>query len=539
LTEDSKDAALRTLLREVERLRAVEERLRTENEHLLETQRALEENRDRYSDLFDSAPVPWLALDKAGTIRNLNLVAVTLMGAGRRHLVGAPLTTLVHPEDRKRLLDHLFASQTTSLPLSCELRLVAGEKSLLPVRLSTRRSERDGESLMVALTDLRERDAAAAERQRLAEAEREARAANEAKDQFIAMLSHELRTPLTPVLAAASALAEFPELPLEVRETLAIVQRNVTTEAQLIDDLLDLARIAHGKLRVEKHPVDIHRIVCTAIETVTQDTEHKQLQVVTDLTAARYWVSGDATRLQQVFWNLLRNAIKFSNPGGQIAIRTWNSGERLLIEISDIGRGIDAATLTRLFEPFEQAYDENAASAKGLGLGLPITRGILDQHEATIVADSQGLGKGARFVIEIDTIAPPTLRPTQRTTTPPPPGKTTRILLVEDHEDTADIFERLLRRGGYEVRVESSLKSALSVDREAFDLLLSDVGLADGSGLDLMRAMRKRGKVKGIALSGYGTDEDVRASKDAGFAAHLTKPVNFGELLAAIAALDH
>ena len=538
MAEDAKDVALRTLLGEVARLRAVEERLRTENEHLLDTQRALEENRDRYSALFDSAPAPWLTLDRLGTIQDLNLMALTLMGADRPRLVGTPLTALVFPADRRRLLDHLLSSQTASLPLDCELRLATGDASLVPVRLSTRGAAPGGENLMVVLTDLREREAEAAERERLTEAEREARAANEAKDQFIAMLSHELRTPLTPVLAAASALAEFPELPLEVRETLAIVQRNVVTEAQLIDDLLDLARIAHGKLRVERHPVDIHQVARAALETVTEEIAHKQLQVVTELTARRYWVSGDATRLQQVFWNLLRNAIKFNNEGGQIAIRTWNSAERLLIEISDTGRGIDAATLTRLFEPFEQAYDENAASAKGLGLGLPITRGLLDQHEATIVADSRGLGKGARFVIDIDTIAAPTARPPQRTTTPPPPGKTTRILLVEDHEDTADIFERLLRRGGYEVRVESSLKSALSVDRGAFDLLLSDVGLADGSGLDLMRAMRKKGKVKGIALSGYGTDEDVRASKDAGFAAHLTKPVNFGDLLAAIAALD-
>lgn len=537
MTDDPRDGALGALLNEVERLRVIEERLRAENEHLLETQRVLEENRDQYSELFDHAPLPWLTLDDAGTIQNLNLVAVTLLGAGRHQLIGAPLTTLVHPEDSRRLLDHLLSCQGTSQPMSCELRLAPRHAEPVPVRISTRRSGSGGETYSVALLDLREQKAASAERLRLAAAEREARAANEAKDQFIAMLSHELRTPLTPVLAAASALIDFPELPSEVRETLAIVQRNVTTEAQLIDDLLDLARISHGKLRVDRQPVDVHQVMRNALETVTEEVRQKALEVALDLSADRYWVSGDFTRLQQVFWNLLRNAIKFSLQGGQLAIRTWNSGDRLLVEVSDTGRGMEPATLARLFEPFEQAYDENAASAKGLGLGLPISRGILEQHQATIIANSQGLGRGARFVVEIETIEPPTLRPSAPPSSAPPPNQSLRILLVEDHEDTAEIFERLLRRRGYEVRVASSLQSALSVDREAFDLLLSDVGLSDGSGLDLMRALRQKGKVKGIALSGFGTEDDVRASKDAGFAAHLTKPVNFSDLLAAIAAL--
>jgi len=257
------------------------------------------------------------------------------------------------------------------------------------------------------------------------------------------------------------------------------------------------------------------------------------------LTAQQHWVDGDATRLQQVFWNLLRNAIKFSDEGGHIAVRSWNSGERLLLEVGDDGRGIEPHMLTRLFEPFEQAPDRgsSAAGVRGLGLGLPICRGILDQHDATIVASSQGPGTGARFVIEIGCVDRPTLLPAPAPTPPPPSQETVRILLVEDHEDTADVFERLLRRRGYEVQVANSVQSALAVDRAAFDVLLSDVGLADGSGLDLMRTLRKTGQVRGIALSGYGTEEDVRASKEAGFAAHMTKPVNFGDLLEAIASL--
>lgn len=353
------------------------------------------------------------------------------------------------------------------------------------------------------------------------------------------MLSHELRTPLTPVLAAASALVEFEGLPDQVRDTLAIVQRNVATEAQLIDDLLDLARLSHGKMRISKRPLDLHQAVHRAVETLSAELRAKQLQLGVDLTATEHWVSGDDTRLQQVFWNLLRNAIKFTPEAGQIAIRTWNSGCRVFAEVSDSGQGIKSAMLARLFEPFEQALDQDGVSNRGLGLGLPICRGILEQHEASIVASSPGPGKGSRFVVEfanVEAVAAPAAQPPS--VPPPAAANLKRILLVEDHPDTAAIFEMLLTRDGYDVTVADSIQAALQVARDTFDLVLSDVGLPDGTGLDLIRALRKSGSVKGIALSGYGTEEHVRASKEAGFDAHLTKPVNFDELRQAIATLS-
>ena len=172
-----------------------------------------------------------------------------------------------------------------------------------------------------------------------------------------------------------------------------------------------------------------------------------------------------------------------------------------------------------------------------MGLGLSICRGILDQHGATIAASSPGVGKGARFVVELEAIDKPMVQETRASSAPPPPGPKVRILLVEDHEDTAEILQLLLRRNGYEVHAVHSVQSALAVDRAAFDILLSDVGLGDGTGLELMRTLRKTGKVKGIALSGFGTDADVRASKEAGFSVHVTKPVHFRSLIDAIASL--
>ncbi|HWZ91288.1 MAG TPA: ATP-binding protein, partial [Polyangiaceae bacterium] len=383
-----------------------------------------------------------------------------------------------------------------------------------------------------------ERDAAIVEHLRLTKSESEARAANLAKDQFIAMLSHELRTPLTPVLAAASAFAESEDLPAELRSAFAIVQRNVMTEVQLIDDLLDVARITRGRLRVDKRHVDAHRAVGDALETLTADMAEKNLALIVELKAERAWVNGDLTRLEQVIWNLLRNAVKFTPEGGQITVRTWNHQHRLRIEVSDTGRGIDSERLARLFEPFQRVTDESPESSSGLGLGLSICRGILEQHGATITADSQGAGKGSRFVVELDTIESPTPQEEVRqSSAPPPPGPRVRILLVEDHEDTAEVLQWLLQRSGYEVQVVHSVRAALAVDRAQFDVLLSDIGLADGTGLELMRALRKKGKVKGVALSGFGTDEDVRASKEAGFSAHVTKPVQFHSLVEAIASL--
>jgi PAS domain S-box-containing protein len=532
LTADAeKDAIIRALQDEVERLQ-------TENDDLLETQRQLESSRERYSELFDHVPVAWITVDTAGTVQNLNLLAVTLIGSGRTHLVGSPLSLSVHPDDRQRFRDHLLAVATSPEPQRCELRLSSREGAPIPVRLSTRHTAGDEGSFIIALLDLREREAADAERHRLTEAEREARAANAAKDTFIAMLSHELRTPLTPVLAAASALSDFRELPGDLRDTLTLIQRNVKTEVQLIDDLLDLTRITHGKMRVDRHPVDVHCVARDAVEAVRAEAQRVQVKLGTDLVASHHWVEGDPMRLQQVFDNLLRNAIKFTPTAGHIEIRTWNSKDRLLVEVSDDGAGIDTDSLSRLFQPFEQALQDSMASSKGLGLGLPICRGILGQHDATIVANSAGPGRGARFVIEIGFIEPPTLRPPAPSTPLPPPSGSLRVLLVEDHEDTAEIFERLLRRGGYTVHVASSVESALAVEADAFDVLLSDIGLADGSGLDLMRTLRKTRQVKGIALSGYGTEEDVRASREAGFALHLTKPVEFADLVDAIAKLN-
>jgi PAS domain S-box-containing protein len=535
MSDESPDALQREeLLTELRSLREEEERLRAENDHLLESQRELEDSRNHYVELYDLAPIAWLTLDKEGTIRDVNLLAATLFGSHRRYLTGIPLKVLIVPEDRRRLLDHLAMGASPDESPRCELRILARASEPIPVLLVTRRPRGHDGIYVTALLDLRERLLAEEERERLAVREREALAANEAKDQFIAMLSHELRTPLTPVLAAVSALGERPNVSHELRSIFTMLQRNVTAEARLIDDLLDVTRISRGKMQVEKQPMDLHAAVREGLDTLQTEIEAKRHSMLIALAAGQHWVNGDPMRLRQVFWNILRNAIKFTPNGGRIEIRSWNREGKIVIEVSDTGRGIHPDALGRVFAAFEQVSDEGSTPRGGLGLGLAICRGIVELHEGRVVATSRGLGQGARFLVELGAIEEPEQQILSPRSSQPPPKGRPRILLVEDHEDTAEMLNELLSSVGYEVRTANSFQAALAMELEAGDIVVSDVGLGDGSGLDLVRLLRAKANVRAIALSGFGTEADKRASLEAGFSTHLTKPVNFEVLLAAI-----
>jgi CheY-like chemotaxis protein len=317
-----------------------------------------------------------------------------------------------------------------------------------------------------------------------------------------------------------------------------MMSRNVRTEARLIDDLLDVTRISRRKLRIEPQPLDVHGAVREAIETLSPAAVTKRLSVEVHLDADHHHASADPVRLKQVFWNLLSNSVKFTPERGHIELRSWNntaSGKRwLAVEVSDTGKGFEPAASAGLFEAFEQGPEAPERNG-GLGLGLAICKGVMELHGGRIAASSRGPGTGARFVIEIETIAdvPASLEGGPAARDAPSPTKP-RILLVDDHEDTADTLGELLNDAGYEVRTARSAEAALSTDLAGVDLVVSDIGLPGRSGLDLMRSLRANHHLKGVALSGYGTEADIRASEEAGFSAHLTKPVDFERLLATI-----
>jgi PAS domain S-box-containing protein len=233
------------------------------------------------------------------------------------------------------------------------------------------------------------------------DAKRKAEAAGRAKDRFLAMLSHELRTPLMPILFSSSILSEDPTLPKAAREHLQVIQKNAELEARLIDDLLDVTRISKGKLQLNLTVADAHEVLRTALETCSPDIEGKQLLVSVNLRAKNHELRADTDRLQQVFWNLLKNAIKFTPSGGQIEVRSTDSPDKSLrVEIQDSGKGISSQLLSRIFDPFEQGE-----GSVGLGVGLTISKTIVELHGGRITASSLGSGKGSTFVVELPVTA--------------------------------------------------------------------------------------------------------------------------------------
>jgi signal transduction histidine kinase len=366
----------------------------------------------------------------------------------------------------------------------------------------------------------------------------EAQNANKAKDHFLAVLSHELRTPLTPVLAAVQLLQRRSGLSTEVRDPLEIIKRNAQLQARLIDDLLDLTRIAQGKLELNCKPVNICTVIERAVEIAKPDIDARRLQFRVALKDRPHPVNGDASRLQQVVWNLLTNAVKFTPEGGYVGLRCEREDEHVIIEVSDSGIGIEPHDAGRIFDAFEQGGRAMTRQFGGLGLGLAIVKRLVELHHGKISVYSEGRNRGAKFRVELP-LCSAELAEDAQGSAQSAPGRSRRILLVEDNGDTAQTMKMLLSECGYVVETAGDVRQALkAVESASFDLLLSDLGLPDGSGIDLMQELRRRGNaLKGIALSGYGQEQDIRRSKDAGFSAHLVKPADADALIETIAAL--
>lgn len=375
-------------------------------------------------------------------------------------------------------------------------------------------------------------------------------AASRAKDDFLATLSHELRTPLTPVLVAAEDLVQTPGLPDDVREQLEMVRRNVAVQSRLIDDLLDLTRISRGKIDLNVQPVCVRTLINQTAAVVAGDLagQAQRLELEIDLPPQAR-VSGDAARLQQVFWNLLKNSAKFSPAGAIIRIRASvtarAAGEkpRLVVDVVDEGSGIAPDDIERIFQPFEQATaGHRQRGLGGLGLGLSIARAITELHDGSIRVRSDGAGKGAVFTVELpleldERSGEPSLAVRAEPGVARQDGRPSRVLLVEDHADTAAAIVRVLRGAGFAVDHAPSVDLALERWRHApFDLLISDVGLPDGTGLDVLRRIQADGgpRVRAICMSGYGMENDLEQSRQAGFDLHLIKPVSKPRLLSAI-----
>ncbi|HEY5892765.1 MAG TPA: ATP-binding protein [Chthoniobacterales bacterium] len=540
----SKIEALRVLARQV--MTMLELRRRVAEEQANAKMLRESEERLRVSDLRHRAlthavaDIIWTTVSD-GHMRGEQSSWTRFTGQPTDELQGEGWAAAIHPDDRLPTLDawRRCVRQQAEFDFEHRIRRTDGKWRICRARavpVFENGRVREWAGVHTDITDVRMAD------EKLREALEAETRANSAKDEFLAKLSHELRTPLTPVLMTAGDLLEQADLSEEVREDLRTIMRNAELEARLIDDLLDVTRIVHGKLELRLEECDLHRLLEHALEICAPTIRQKQILVSLQFEATASVVRGDPTRLQQVFWNLLTNAAKFVSRAGRIDISTTDHPENRTVQVvvRDNGIGIEKNRAGSLFDVFEQGGQSFTRRFGGLGLGLAICKGIVEAHNGHIWAESDGLGRGTSFALELP-ITPkplPVIPSTEPAQVLEAQTSGLAILLVEDHVPSAEIMIRLMRRSGHRVEHATSIRQAREMaEKTAFDFVLSDLGLPDGSGLELMSDLRDQYGLRGIALSGYGTHADVAASRAAGFVEHLIKPIDWKVLAAVIS--DH
>ncbi|HYF19065.1 MAG TPA: ATP-binding protein, partial [Ramlibacter sp.] len=374
------------------------------------------------------------------------------------------------------------------------------------------------------------------------QAEEALREADRRKDEFIAVLAHELRNPLAPVRNAVEILKRVGAQEPRMERARDIIGRQVTHMARLIDDLLDVSRIARGKLTLRKEPCDIASIVCQTAEDYRASLEAAGQQLVLNGCDGPVWVEGDPVRLAQMLGNLLTNAARFNQEPGTVTVDTELDPTRhqVRIVVSDTGMGMDEELLGRLFDPFAQATQDIARSKGGLGLGLALTRGLAELHGGGVMAESEGLGRGSRFTLLLPLAR--TGRPDRASEDREDEGESLRILVIEDNQDAAATLGELLQLGGHQVELAYDGQGGIDKAREMQpDVVISDIGLPGRvSGYDVGRTLREDPQLESvylIALSGYADATARRRCTEAGFDAHLAKPPDIGALEQALAAI--
>jgi len=479
-----------------------------------------------------------IGLDRNGSIRSWNSAAERLLGYRADEITGESVSRLYAGEPNNGS-DEVLQSLNGALQKGSHVRdrwLTSRTGKVFFASMVTTAIRNDEGDLIGFSKIIRDTTEERRAGDALRLAKEQAEAANAAKDRFLAMLSHELRTPLTPILAATTFIEQRfidqgAPLPDGLSELLPLIRRNIELEARLIDDLLDLNTISHGKLSLELAPMDLHEAMQDLIRTARIEAADKNLQINTRLDAARCCINGDAARVQQIIWNLLRNAIKFTPTDGGVLIETRNPDDaHIAIRVTDSGIGIGDAAMPRIFSAFEQADTSITRQFGGLGLGLAIAHALTLRHGGSLQAYSAGEGLGASFTVTLpltDAIPVERAAPTLSRGD----GGPLRILLVEDNQDTTLAMVTLLGMSGHSVDAAATVADARSMASNGhYDLLISDLGLPDGNGMDVVRAFAQHQSAPSIAMTGYGMDEDIRRCRDAGFTAHVTKPVGFDRL---------
>jgi PAS domain S-box-containing protein len=483
---------------------------------------------------LDSTTDAIVVTDLTGNVRDFNEKYAEMMGVTREQLNAADVRKLRKKFSRRFKDPEGFVSQVMEIyrtkPAETFDVLEWKDGTILERYSKIQLLDERPVGRVWSFRDVTERKRA---EEKLEAAKIAAEKANQAKDDFLALLSHELRTPLTPALVAASYLGEHKDLAPEFREEVSAIWRNVQLEAHLIDDLLDVTRITRGKIEIHHAAIDVHRLLHNAVQIAQNDISEKEIELTLKLDAANHYIWADSVRIQQVFWNLLNNAVKFTPKGGRIGIRSSNKNGQFVFEISDTGIGIAPERQRRIFEPFHQGERSITRRFGGLGLGLTISKTLLDLHGGRISVESAGQNRGTTFRVFLDLLHEPLAASADNTGAGATTSTRLRIILVDDHLDTRGVLSRLLTKCGHEVATADSVKRALEVlESRTFDTLISDIGLPDDSGYNLVREAKRRQPLKAIALSGFGMEADIRLSTQAGFDYHVTKPVDFNKLRA-------
>lgn len=497
-----------------------------------------------------------------GVITSWNEAAERVYGYTASEMIGKPMLHLVPPDkpnEEEAILDRMRRGERIDHFETERIRR-GGDRIFVSLTLSP---IKDGKGTIVGVSHIA-RDITAqkeAERQRLAaleearQARRQAEASSRLKDEFLATLSHELRTPLTAVLGWVRLLRTGNLEPHMQTKSLDVIDRNVRSQAQLIEDLLDISRITSGKLRLQVRPIEPVAVINAAVDSLQLAADARQIQLQTILDTHAGPISGDFERLQQVVWNLLSNAIKFTPKAGRVQVVLERVNSHIEIRVSDTGKGIPPEFLPQIFQRFSQADTATTRTQGGLGIGLAIAKAITELHGGAISADSEGEGRGATFLVTIPVMplsrhlplgerAHPTVPSQEISLDCPPEIAGLKILVVDDDADTCDMLRAVLEQCGGLVKTASRVDQAFEIFRTwEPDIAISDIGMPEVDGYEFIRRVREyerphRKKIPAVALTAFARIEDRLKSLAAGFQMHVAKPIEPAELLTIVASLS-
>jgi signal transduction histidine kinase/ActR/RegA family two-component response regulator len=527
--------------------------LELQNEELRESRLAVEAALARYTELFDFAPIGYVTLTPTGTIREINHAGARMFAAPRSAIVGKKFERFVEPSRREAFTELLRSAWRSQSKQTCHVATCGPRQ--VHLRLSAVALAEREPMVLLAFEDVGESEARA--KALLAEAVAalaEARGANRAKDEFLANLSHELRTPLAAIFVWAGALRSGAVPPGELGRAVDAIVRSAESQSRLIEDLLDLSRLASGKLRLAPSPVAIGDLARAAVEIFRPFADANGLVLELDVPADLGMALLDPVRLNQILGNMLSNATKFT-PAGRVTLRARKGGGHLELEVADTGIGMTPEFLSNVFEKFRQAEMGETRRHAGLGIGLALTRQLVELHGGTIEAHSEGLGRGSVFRVRLPWVdagsgaasnGPQAPFATASRTNVETALEDVTVLLVEDDTNTREAMKWALERARARVLPVGTAREALEqIDglsaRERRSLVIvSDLGLPERSGYDLMKRIRARCQKRGenvipaCAVSAHARDVDKRRALEAGFDFYVAKPVMPDRLVAAV-----